>query len=130
MDAPPPSAVMRSPHVATADLYCAGGARLELETDWHRGLGWWRVDGDGRTRLSVADAFVQVPRSLEHEVLLEAEHLVDAVLREDLGEDGTDIGRRLGAEALRDEIRDAKKSLRELPSMRSFGHDLADHLVD
>lgn len=114
--------------IPSADLYLADGSHLELQCDWHRGLGWWRVDDSGRTRLAVGQAFERAPRVLRHEVLIEAQDLASVAMQEWLREGGGDPERHGAVEALIGEIHGAMVALRDDPSMRSFGHDVAGRL--
>jgi hypothetical protein len=59
----------------SVDIFCGGERFIHLEDDWRRGLGWWLVDGNLRSRLSVSAAIRLVPH-LALEVLLEVEELV------------------------------------------------------
>jgi hypothetical protein len=113
--------------IPTANLYLADGSHLELECDWRRGLGWRHVDDGGRRRLTVAQAFERVSCVLRHEVLIEAQTLATVTMRECLHEGG-DLERHSAVEALIGEIHAAMVALRDEPSMRSYGHHLADHL--
>jgi hypothetical protein len=114
--------------IPTADLYLTDGSHLELQRDWRRGLGWWRVDDDGRRRLTVAQAFEWAPRILRHEVLIEAQNLASVTLQECLRDGGGDPERHSASAALIGEIHAAMVALCDDPSIRSFGHDPADHM--
>jgi hypothetical protein len=113
--------------IPTANLYLADGSHLELECDWRPGLGWWRVDDGGRTRLTVTQSVERVSHALRHEVLIEAQTLATVTMRECLHEGG-DLERHSAVEVLIGEIHAAMVALRNEPSMRSDGHVLADHL--
>jgi hypothetical protein len=114
MDSP-----LRPIRMPTADLYLADGTHLELGTDWHAGLGWWRIEESGRRRLTVAQAFEQAPRALRHEVLLEAQQLASVTMEEHRRAGGGDPECHVAVEVLAGEIRAAMVVLREDPSMRS-----------
>lgn len=112
-----------------ADLYLADGACLHLEDDWRTGLGWWRADGPGRQRLTVAQALELAPAGVGHEVLLEAQHLAYTALRECLGEGSQIPARHQAIAALNREIHAAMMSLAASPGMQAFGQGLEDRMV-
>lgn len=60
----------------SADLFCGDDSFIHLEDDWRRGLGWWLVNVDRRSRLSVSDAMRLVHHGLRLEVVLETQELV------------------------------------------------------
>ena len=62
--------------MAALDIFRADESFLHLEENWHRGLGWWLVDGASRRRLSVLEAIHLSPSRVAHEVFLEAENLL------------------------------------------------------
>jgi hypothetical protein len=62
--------------VPSVDIFCGDERFIHLEEDCRRGLGWWVVDGDMRSRLSVSAAMRLARHGLGHEVLLEAQELV------------------------------------------------------
>ncbi|MEA2669908.1 MAG: hypothetical protein QOG45_128 [Chloroflexota bacterium] len=106
--------------IPTANLYLADGSHLELECDWHRGLGWWRVDDHGRGRLTVVQAFERVSRAVRHEVLIEAQTLATVTMHEWLQEAG-DLERHSAVEALIGEIQAAMVALRRCDRGPSTG---------
>lgn len=60
----------------SADLFCGDDGFLHLEDDWRRGVGWWLVNDEGRSRLTVSDAMRLVHHGLGIEILVEAQELV------------------------------------------------------
>jgi hypothetical protein len=59
----------------SVDIFCGEDRFIHLEDDWRRGLGWWLVDGNVRSRLSVAAAMRLAPH-MALEVLIEVQELV------------------------------------------------------
>jgi hypothetical protein len=59
----------------SVDIFCGDDRFIHLEDDWRRGRGWWLVDGDVRSRLSVAAAMRLAPH-MALEVLIEVQELV------------------------------------------------------
>lgn len=58
----------------SVDIFCGDDRSIHVESDCRRGLGWWLVDGDVRSRLSVSAAMSLVPH-LALEVLIEVQEL-------------------------------------------------------
>ena len=115
--------------VASADLFLAGGAFLHLEQASPAKLGWWLVEGRSRRRLTVAEAFLAAPPRLRHEVILEAERLVDVATRHRDRPDLDTPPWRLAVADLHDSIRVARVALRGDAGMRDLGQSLADRLA-
>lgn len=68
------------------------------------------------------------PRVLRHEVLIEAQNLASVTLQECLRDGGGDPECHSASAALIGEIHAAMVALCDDPSIRSFGHDPADHM--
>ena len=115
--------------VVCADLFLAGGTYLHLEQASPAELGWWLVEGRSRRRLTVAEAFLAAPPPLRHEVILEAERLVDVASRHLNRPDLDTPAWRLAVADLHDSIRVASVALRGEERMRDLGQTLADRLA-
>jgi hypothetical protein len=59
----------------SVDIFYGDDRFITLEDDWRRGLGWWLVDGNVRSRLSVSAATRLVPH-MALEVLIEVQELL------------------------------------------------------
>jgi hypothetical protein len=112
----------------TADIFLPDGPYLHLAQDPHARVGWWLVDGPKLTPLSVAAAFELAPPPLRHEVVLEAERLVELVNRHRDRPDLDTRDWRVAIASLRDSVHAAHERHGDAERMRDLGHTLADHL--